>query len=286
MNASGPFNLLCPFQKRWLADRAALAIGEKSRRIGWTWTQALGAVLDRVEGNSDYFHSSADMTASTEFIEDCADWAKMVNAVAVVEDEKEVIGDEEINTLVMRFANGNKIVAGSSNPKFFRSKGGAAGLDEFAFHARGRDLFKAAHATAMFWGYPLRVWSTHNGPGSYFNRLLTQAREGKLAAALHKVTILDAVADGIVERIDMRRLKLDHVPEPDDVRRPRVAGGDARHLPGRGRLERRVHVRPVGRRDVAALLRPARRRRDFESGAAGRHHAEPQPQWRAALRRL
>jgi phage FluMu gp28-like protein len=48
-----------------------------------------------------------------------------------------VIDDEKITTLVMTFANGNKIVAGSSNPKFFRSKGGAAGLDEFAFHRDG-----------------------------------------------------------------------------------------------------------------------------------------------------
>ncbi len=224
---SDPFNLLCDFQKAWVSDHAPLALGEKSRRIGWTWTQALKAVLERIEGTSDYWHSSADMTASSEFIHDCRLWAEMVNAVATVSDAPEVIDEENgISAFVMRFANGRKIVAGSSNPKFFRSKGGAAGLDEFAFHRDGRELFKAAHATAMFWGYPLRIWSTHNGPGSYFNQLIQQAKvieptsgKPRLKASLHHVTVLDAVEQGIVERIDMRKKRLDHVPAPDAKRR-------------------------------------------------------------------
>lgn len=224
---SDPFNLLCDFQKTWVSDHAPLALGEKSRRIGWTWTQALKAVLERVEGKGDYWHSSADMTASSEFIGDCRSWAEMINAVCTVNDAPEVIDEENgISAFVMRFANGRKIVAGSSNPKFFRSKGGAAGLDEFAFHRDGRELFKAAHATAMFWGYPLRIWSTHNGPGSYFNTLIQQAKvaepstgKPRLKASLHKVTVIDAVEQGIVERIDMRKRKLDHVPAPDAKRR-------------------------------------------------------------------
>ncbi|HRK32549.1 MAG TPA: hypothetical protein PLD59_15910 [Tepidisphaeraceae bacterium] len=220
MNAA-PFNLLCPFQINWVRDRAPLAMGEKSRRIGWTWTQALAAVMDRAEGDKgDYWHSSADMTASGEFIGECATWAEMMNAVATVSSAPEIIDEDSgISAFVMRFANGRKIVAGSSNPKFFRSKGGAAGLDEFAFHRDGRELYKAAHATAMFWGYPLRIWSTHNGPGSAFNGMIQQARSGKLKASLHKVTILDAVEQGIVERIEMRKRKLADVPAPDAKRR-------------------------------------------------------------------
>jgi phage FluMu gp28-like protein len=219
------FKLLCPYQLAWLRDTAPLAIGEKSRRIGWTWTQALGVVLGRLEGGSHYYHSSADRTASVEFIDDCREWADVANAVAQVSEETAVIADEQISMQVMTFANGWKIVAGTSNPKFFRSKGGAAGLDEFAFHAQGRELFKAAHATAMFWGYPLRIWSTHNGPGSYFNGLIQSAKidpatgKARLKASLHKVTVIDAVEQGIVERIEMRKKKLSDVPVPDAKRR-------------------------------------------------------------------
>jgi phage FluMu gp28-like protein len=213
------FQLLCPFQVRWLREPASVAIAEKSRRIGWTWTHALGVVLDRVEGRSNYYHSSADDTASIEFVDYCAEWARMLNAVAEVRDETEVIEDREIHTKVMTFASGRKIVAGSSNPTFLRSKGGAVGLDEFAFHRNGRELVKAAHATALFWGHPLRIWSTHNGEGSYFNGLLKSARQGDLKAAVHRVTIEDAVEQGIVERIVMRKRRLADVPAPDATAR-------------------------------------------------------------------
>jgi len=220
--AFDPSILLCPFQKRWLAEPAALALGEKSRRIGWTWCQAFKAVLDRVAGRGNYYHPSADMTAAVEFIDYCKDWAEVVNAVAEVVsvgEEREMVDGEEITTQVMKFRGGTKIVAGSSNPKFFRSKGGAVGLDEFAFHRDGRELYKAAHATALFWGDGsnggLRIWSTHNGPTTYFNQLCRSAERGELEAALHKVTIEDAVEDGIVERIRMRQGRLDYVPAVD-----------------------------------------------------------------------
>lgn len=213
-------NILCKFQRDWAMNPASLCMAEKSRRIGFTWVQAMTVVLalaDRpAEQPLGYYHSSADMTASSEFVEYCAQWAQAVNAVAKCKGEPEVIDEEHgISAFVMRFANGSKIVAGSSNPKFFRSKGGRVGLDEFAFHAQGRELFKAAHATAMFWGHPMSIWSTHNGEGSYFNGLIKQARAGALKAALHRVTILDAVEDGIVERIRMRREGLPDVPAPD-----------------------------------------------------------------------
>lgn len=213
------FNLLCPYQIRWLNEPAGVAIAEKSRRIGWTWVHALGVDLDLAErdrtNKRNYYHSSADETASREFIDYCAEWARMLNAVAEIKDEVEIVDEKEIRTKVLEFANGCKIVAGSSNPTFLRSKGGAVGLDEFAFHRDGRELVKAAHATARFWGYPLRIWSTHNGDGSFFNGMIKDARAGKMRAAVHRVTIMDAVEEGIFERIQMRKKKLDHVPAPD-----------------------------------------------------------------------
>jgi phage FluMu gp28-like protein len=213
------FNLLCPFQKCWLLESAPMAIAEKSRRIGWTWVHALRVVLGRLENECNYYHSSTDDTATREFVDYCGDWARMMNAVAQVTDETDVIEEREIRTKVMTFPNGRKIVAGSSNPTFLRSKGGEVGLDEFAFHQNARELVKAAHATALFWGYPLRIWSTHNGEGSYFNGLLRSARKGEIKAAVHSVNILQAVEDGIVERIIMRKKRLDDVPAVDEKAR-------------------------------------------------------------------
>jgi len=212
------FNLFCPFQLRWIEEKAALAGAEKSRRIGWTWMHAFKVVMGRIEATDvpNYYHTSTDRTASVEFIDYCSEWANMANAVAKVTDEVEVIDDQKINTLVMTFSNGSKIVAGSSNPKFFRSKGGEVGMDEYDFHADERELFKAAHATAMFWGYPLRFWSTVNGQGTFMDQVCQDIQKGKIKGAYHKVTVLDAVQDGIVERIEMRKRRLDDVPAPDE----------------------------------------------------------------------
>ena len=102
------FNLLCPFQRRWITDPAGVAIGEKCRRIGWTWTHALAVVLDVAAGRYSYYHSSADMTAAVEFIDYCSEWATMLNEVAKVTDAVEVIDGEAINTKVMTFSSGKK----------------------------------------------------------------------------------------------------------------------------------------------------------------------------------
>ncbi len=51
------FKLLCPYQIAWLRDESPLAIGEKSRRIGWTWTQALteynGTPIEVIDEDGD-----------------------------------------------------------------------------------------------------------------------------------------------------------------------------------------------------------------------------------------
>lgn len=198
-----------PYQLDWIKDPSPMSIGEKSRRIGWTYAESYRAVERRVTGPSSLYFSSADQTASREFIDYCKMWCKVYNIVAAETDE-EVIDESSqraMTTMVLTFQptkeipHARKIVAGTSNPNFFRSKGGDADGDEFAFHRDGRELVKAMHATALFWGHQLRLWSTHNGPGSYFNSMIQSARAGKLKARVHRVTILDAVDQGIVEKI-------------------------------------------------------------------------------------
>ena len=37
--------VLLPFQRRWIADHAEVKVGEKSRRVGLTWTEAADAAF-------------------------------------------------------------------------------------------------------------------------------------------------------------------------------------------------------------------------------------------------
>ena len=243
---------LLPYQVRWIRSHSAVLVGEKGRRVGWTYASAFRAVVRRLRLGTDLYYTSADLSAAREFVEECRRWARVFNVVALDMGPQVVDEREGLTAFVLRFENGARILAGSSNPKFFRGKGGDADADEFAFHAQPRDLYRAMQPAALMWGHQMRLWSTHNGEGSFFNRLLKEARRGQEEAAssgagegqragaggqdgehgtqhpalgtspdrpvtgqpvrTYRVTLVDAVAQGLVERIR-------NLPAPDPVAR-------------------------------------------------------------------
>lgn len=223
--STASLNLFCPYQVAWINDRSAMKLCEKSRRVGFSYADAWESVEFAGTGRGDVWYTSADLSAAREYMDYCGDFARLLNIVAKYSEGEEtvrdtdaagkVIDERKIFTVRLTFNNGLKVTAGSSNPNFFRSKGGAAKLDELAFHRDQRALVKAAHATSQFWGYPMSGWSSHHGENSYFNGLIKDARAGKLRASVHRVTIHDAVEQGIVERILMRKKKLAQPPAPD-----------------------------------------------------------------------
>lgn len=190
-----------PYQKAWLADNSRLKIWEKSRRIGATYVQSYEDVRDasRQQNPLDVWFSSADESAAKEYILYCAQWAEVLNVAA--QDLGEVVIDKknDIKALAIEFATGKRIHGLSSNPKAFRSKGGKLILDEFAFHADPEALWKAA-GPIITWGFPARVLSTYNGKGNRYARMVADAKKGN-KWSLHTVTIEDAVAQGLVDKI-------------------------------------------------------------------------------------
>ncbi len=231
---------LLPYQVAWINDGALMKLGDKSRRTGWTYVEAYDAVSKRYRPhnnvNRDYWFSSADESAGLEFIEYCRFFAKNL-----FEKVADVVTEELIDTetrrsataLVIRCPNGKKIVAMTSNPRRFRSKGGDVCLDEFAFHDDPRGMFDAASPVTM-WGGSIRIFSTPNGEGSYYNTLVQNCRKVLRALGVtdlsdrstfpplveiqnqaramnvgpvfsyHRVTIEDAIAQGIVEKINQQ----------------------------------------------------------------------------------
>src|SRR5262249_39713789 len=88
----------------------------------------------------------------------------------------------------------------SSRPSNLRGKQGRAVIDEAAFHDNLPELLKAALAFTM-WGGAVRVISTHNGAHNPFNELVNDVRAGRRPFSLHRVTLDDALADGLYYRI-------------------------------------------------------------------------------------
>ena len=212
--------IFLPYQRRWITDDSKLRLWTKSRRIGADWSEAFKAVSDRVTGkkNNDYWYSSADASAAFEFMVYVQMWAKDVFGKVV----ELVTGDELIDGKLVRVMSitlpevrGRKprITAMTSNPTTMRSKGGDVTLSEFAHHKAAWELWKAAGAVTL-WGGCLSVISTHNGEDSMFNQLAQmlmrranpevhgEPKPNDIKGTLHHVDIMEAIEDGLVERLN------------------------------------------------------------------------------------
>ncbi|WP_428242970.1 terminase large subunit domain-containing protein [Gynuella sp.] len=197
--------ILLPYQVRWIEDESPVKIIEKSRRIGLSYAEAAAAVLhaSAASGANVYYISfNKDMTQG--FISDCAEWAKKLNAAAgkinesIMDDD-----DKQVLKFELKFDSGNMIQAFSSNPRNLRSKGRPGEIliiDESAFVDDQDELLKSAMAMTM-WGGKIHIISTHNGADNPFNLLIEDCRAGLYDHSVHRVTLDDAIHDGLFKRI-------------------------------------------------------------------------------------
>lgn len=194
--------ILLPYQVRWLADEAPVKVAEKSRRVGITWTEAADSALRAAAAKGmDTWYIGYNRDMALEFVETAAQWARQFNKAAHAIEEIAVDDERrDIRAYRVRFASGRKIVALSSRPSNLRGKQGRAVIDEAAFHEDLPELMKAALAFTM-WGGVVRVISTHNGAANAFNQLVNEIRAGRRPFSLHRITIDDALADGLYHRI-------------------------------------------------------------------------------------
>ncbi len=195
-----------PYQSAFLADDADVKIIEKSRRIGISWATAHYAALTaaQTDGN-DIVYIGYNKDMAREFIDDAGEFAKTLDAnLREYEFEEEVFkdGDKDITVFRLRFASGHKVEALSSRPSNLRGhKGGVIVIiDEAAFHDDLPGLLKAALAH-LIWGGKVWIISSHNGDDNTFNEVIKLARAGKLPYSVHRVTIDDALAQGLYKRI-------------------------------------------------------------------------------------
>src|SRR5437764_1773576 len=206
---------LLPYQLRWVQDASPLKIMEKSRQIGISFATAYSAVkrVGARNGRLDVWVSSRDEVQARLFLEDCEYWAKVWQLGGQPRREQVFDADKGFTGYVLRFQNGRCIYSLSSNPNALAGKRGHVILDEFALHADQRLLYRVAKPVTT-WGGQLEIISTHRGANSVFNQILTDIKErgNPMGWSHHRVTIQDAVAEGLVERINA---KVGRACEPD-----------------------------------------------------------------------
>lgn len=205
-------DVLLAYQQRWVADKSQVKVADKSRRIGLTWAEAADDVLLAATSGitgMDVFYLGYNQEMAREYIDTCALWAKFYGkAASEVEEtiwvDSDENGDKSILTFRIRFGSGYEILALSSSPSNLRGRQGRVVIDEAAFHPNLAEVIKAAMALLM-WGGDVRIISTHNGEDNPFNQLIQDARAGKLPYSVHRITLDDALDDGLYERICLIR---------------------------------------------------------------------------------
>lgn len=200
--------VLLPYQARWFEDESQVKVAEKSRRTGLTWAEAAADVLTaskpRGRGGRNTFYVGSRQEMALEFIAACALFARAFNRLAGQVQEqlfRDEEGDKDILTYTIRFPqSGFKIMALSSRPSNLRGLQGDVVIDEAAFHDSLNELLKAALALTM-WGGRVRLISTHNSVDNQYHQIVEDVRAKRKDYSLHRVTLNDALADGLYRRI-------------------------------------------------------------------------------------
>jgi len=198
-------NFFLPYQSRWINDKSRLKIIEKSRQIGITFADAFDSVrkaADKKRGN-DVWITSRDEGTARLYIEHCKRWARLLHIMA--QDLGQVIIDKEkdITAHVLKFASGWSISCLSSHPDALVGKTGHIKLDEFAVSKYQRELYRYAKPCTQ-WGGQVSIISTHRGIDTVFNEIITGIKHkgNSMGWSHHRVTIQDAVEQGVVEKIN------------------------------------------------------------------------------------
>lgn len=203
--ADGREPVLLAYQADWVLDDARLKLAEKSRQIGWTWSEAYKIVREKSqqEAKLDHWISSRDDIQARLFLEDCKGFANLLNIAA--KDLGLMVIDDKCSAYVLSFANGLRAHSMSSNPDAQAGKRGGRTLDEFAIHADPRKLYAIAYP-GITWGGGLSIFSTHRGSANYFNELIEEVKHkgNPKGFSLHRVTLQDALDQGFLYKLQKK----------------------------------------------------------------------------------
>ncbi len=210
--------VLMKHQAEWIKIKCPVKAGEKGRRTGITFCEALDDTITagtrKEAGGDNVYYIGDTKEKGLEFIGYCAKFARVIMEAQgqgisdieafLFEDQDEKGNTKHIAAYRIRFASGFQIVALSSRPSNIRGLQGIVVIDEAAFHADVQGVLDAATAL-LIWGGKIRIISTHNGIDNPFNQLIRDINNGmygdKTEAVVYKVTFDDAVANGLYERV-------------------------------------------------------------------------------------
>jgi len=205
-----PKTLLLPYQRRWVDDKSRFKIGLWARQTGKDFSTSAEAVEDcMLNPKTLWVILASGERQALESMAKAKDWAKAFEFAIAEYAEARDAKESLIKSAEILFANGSRLIALPANPDTARGYSGNLILTEFAFHDDPDAIWRAIYPSIT---NPLRggekkirIISTPNGKGNKFYDLWTKAE----AYSRHKVTIHDAVAQGLPINVEELRRGLD-----------------------------------------------------------------------------
>jgi phage FluMu gp28-like protein len=229
-----PKDLLYPLQRAFVDDRSQYKIGVTTRQWGKSTTTSGEAVHDSLtDPGTKWVCMSAGERQSVEWLSKAKEWVAAYRLVIEdIAEDRGGIAEGLLRSSEILLNNGSKIIAIPANPSTARGYSANTILDEFAYHEdpdaiwaamfpattnalagtflqRWRAML-AGESTDIRRNMKLRVVSTFNGRNNKFFALYEKAAEN--GYTVHKVTIHDAIADGMPLDAEKLRKALD---DPD-----------------------------------------------------------------------
>jgi phage FluMu gp28-like protein len=221
--APSPVINFLPYQRAWIADNSRFKIGMFARQTGKTFStggecaddcfrawaedrRARWVILSRGERQAAEMMTEVIKPFTRAFYEV---YNTLVKGGEPTYHEGEFRAPQDkgpdavYKALEVKFPNGSRITALPANPDTARGFSANVILDEFAFHAKSREIWAALFPVISKSGLKLRVISTPNGKGNKFYELMTAA-EGSVWSR-HIVDIYEAVRQGLDRDVEMLR---------------------------------------------------------------------------------
>lgn len=194
---------LLKYQQEFYEDDSRLVGWVKGRQIGGTRGASYKVTQDAAKADfpAPTYWISKDEDLAREFILYCLVWISCWNSISNLLASVDVIQvDKDVTTLQIRLPNGARIIGLSSNASAAVGRAGNIWIDEFALHDDQEGLYRFAKP-CINWGYRFYIISTCRGEDTLFEKL---RNDPKFGFSWHVTTIEDAVADGIVEKMNIK----------------------------------------------------------------------------------
>lgn len=222
MALKNPVINFLPYQRKWIEDQSRFKIGMFSRQTGKTFStggecaddcfsawaedrRARWVILSRGERQAREMMTEVIKPFTSAFYEV---YNTLVKGGEPRFEENEFRApqakgpDAVYKALEVAFPNGSRITALPANPDTARGFSANVILDEFAFHAKSREIWAALFPVISKTGLKLRVISTPNGKGNKFYELMTAE---DTVWSRHVVDIYEAVRQGLDRDIEALR---------------------------------------------------------------------------------